>query len=306
MSPRQVHHLLRCFLAIGAIAASGCVDAPTTAPRFVAGEDASAAKQSTSSSKILVMSDGPNTNGSFQVFTLSDDGSQVLQVTNFDNRGLHPSWAPDGKRILFIGSLNANDAILDIASINSDGTGVTFLHLESLCPNYPVALGKDIMFIDGCTGILYRVHTDGTGLTPLLTGVCLSQPSADAQARTVALCRGGDIMRLDVESGVITNITNSPNSWEDSPAFSPNGKLIAYHRSGNSSEVWVMNADGTNATLLTTDALSPHWSPDGKRIAFSSGSGFVEVFTMAANGTGITNVTKTATINEIVTAWTTY
>jgi Tol biopolymer transport system component len=307
MSPRPVQRLLQSFLAISAIAASGCVDAPTTAPRFVAGEDASTAKQTPTTSKILVMKHDPSTGDQFQVFSLGDDGTQVLQVTNF-YAGMHPAWAPDGKRILFIGSLN-NSIVLDLGSINSDGTGVTFLHLESYCPNWPSALGKDIIFIDGCTGTLYRVHADGTGVTPLLTGVCITQPSPDAQARTVALCRNYDIVLLNVDTGVLTNITNSPSSFEDEPAFSPNGKLILFRRLSNPNEAWVMNADGTNATRLTTDAEFPHWSPDGKRIAFSrreSAFGNFEVFTMAANGTGLTNLTKTINFNEFVTAWMAY
>ena len=306
MSPRPVHRLFRSFLAIGVIAATACVDAPSTAPRFLTSEGASSAKQTPSGSKILVMRDDAS-GALFQVFSMSDDGTQLLQVTNF-LFGFHPSWAPDGKRILFIGTLNSSSAA-DLASINSDGTGVTFLHLDALCPNWPVAFGKDILFVDGCTSTLYRVRTDGTGATPLLTGVCTGPVSPDAQARTVAVCRGFDIVLLDVVSGSVTNITNTPTSYEDEPAFSPNGKQLAFRRLATPNEAWVMNADGTNATLVAADAEFPHWSPDGKRIAFSRLDGpyaRFDVFTMVANGTGITNITKSGVINEFVSAWTSY
>ena len=307
MSPRPVHRVLQSFLTFGTIVASACVDAPATAPRFLPSEGANAAKQSPSSNRILVMRDIPGTGGVFQVFTMNDDGTQLLQVTNV-NAGIHPSWAPDGKRILFIGSPVAN-APFDIASINSDGTGVTYLHLESLCPTWPVALGKDIIFIDSCNGILYRVRVDGTGLTPLLSGVCVVQPSPDAQAKIVAVCRDFDIVLVNVETGVVTNITNTPSILEDQPAFSPNGKLVLFRHFEFPNEVWVMNADGTNATLLASAAEYPHWSPDGKRIAFSRLDAVTlkfDVFTMAANGTGVTNITGTGTLSEFVTGWTPY
>ena len=311
MSPRPVHRLplLRPFFIASAMAASACVDAPATAPRFLAREGASAAKQSPSNNKILVMRDIPGTGGVFQVFTMNDDGSELLQVTNFI-AGIHPSWAPDGKRILFIGGLNSNGP-LDIGSINSDGTGVTFLHLEAFCPNWPVALGKDIIFIDGCSATLYRVRTDGTGLTPILTGgVCISsQPSPDAQAKTVAVCRDYDIVLVNAETGVVTNITNTPSLLEDQPAFSPNGKLVLFRHLEFPNDIWVVNADGTNGTLLAANANYPHWSPDGKRIAFSRQDAVsltFDVFTMAANGTGVTNITSTGNLSEFVTAWTPY
>ena len=70
------------------------------------------------------------------------------------------------------------------------------------------------------------------------------------------------------------------------PAWSPNGKLIAFGGSVGTvrdgavefAEVFVMNANGTGVrqvTRLTTggkpfaiDALSPSWSPDGKQLVF--------------------------------------
>jgi TolB protein len=61
------------------------------------------------------------------------------------------------------------------------------------------------------------------------------------------------------------------NTAQDSgAAWSPNGKRIAFERN---SEIWAVNADGTNQTQLTSNAAigsNPTWSPDGKKIAFVS------------------------------------
>ncbi len=54
------------------------------------------------------------------------------------------------------------------------------------------------------------------------------------------------------------------------PIWSPDGKRIAYVRTG---DIWIMNADGTNKLRVTTAAsqeFSPTWSPDGSKIAFVS------------------------------------
>ena len=60
------------------------------------------------------------------------------------------------------------------------------------------------------------------------------------------------------------------------PAFSPDGKKIAYivWRTGDDGRVWVIEADGKNASQLTTGAnfaAFPSWSADGKQVFFSSG-----------------------------------
>ncbi len=64
--------------------------------------------------------------------------------------------------------------------------------------------------------------------------------------------------------------------WVEYPAWSPDGKRIAFMGGGtNASEydIWVMDADGTNLVQLTDSPGPdgwPAWSPDGTRIAFSS------------------------------------
>jgi hypothetical protein len=57
--------------------------------------------------------------------------------------------------------------------------------------------------------------------------------------------------------------------------------------------VFVMNADGSDETLLADLGTEPAWSPDGQRIAFQrTDGGNTDVYVMNADGTGVTRLTE--------------
>jgi Tol biopolymer transport system component/polyisoprenoid-binding protein YceI len=89
------------------------------------------------------------------------------------------------------------------------------------------------------------------------------------------------------------------------PTWSPDGTRLALARGdGESSSIWVMNANGKKARALTEDDLIeeetftpdeyPTWSPDGERIAYTSflPDGNDDIFVMNANGSSPTRLTS--------------
>jgi Tol biopolymer transport system component len=83
-----------------------------------------------------------------------------------------------------------------------------------------------------------------------------------------------DLYIRDLATGGVTRLTNDP-AVEMAPAWSPDGTRIAYHKAvniaGDQLDVFVIDADGTDETRLTSTlrAQSPTWSPDGQEIAYS-------------------------------------
>jgi dipeptidyl aminopeptidase/acylaminoacyl peptidase len=92
-----------------------------------------------------------------------------------------------------------------------------------------------------------------------------------------------------------TGLKRLTRSWDDDPAWSPDGGRIAFTRLlGGSGQIWVMNSDGTGLRRLTSGRFSsnhPTWSPDGRRIAFEQDTarrdGTVGIYLMSSDGRGV-------------------
>jgi Tol biopolymer transport system component len=88
----------------------------------------------------------------------------------------------------------------------------------------------------------------------------------------------GDIYTMPAAGGAATRITDGI-AHDMQPRYSPDGRRIVFvsDRSGDEN-VWVANADGSNARQLTTGRenlyYSPEWTPDGQYVAVSRSNTF--------------------------------
>ena len=286
--------------------AAACSDGDGPTQPMRAPVEASMAKQSTTSSRMLYY-DFNN------IWTMNDDGTNALALGVPADQSFDPSWAPDGKRVLF--NSYRGEAGASIYIMNADGTGVTRITNppSQSIDIRPVAFGKRVAFARyaGVTATVYRVNLDGSDLTPIAPG---QQPASSPGGAKLAFVDNGDILEYDGATGLIRNLTNTPAVFEFDPSYSPNGKQIAFasqQTSGNLlNTISVMLVDGTAVTRLiwsTTDSYGlPKWSPDGKRIAFAltaSGAFSSDIHVMNVDGTGVTNLTNSPAIAEQLTAW---
>lgn len=110
--------------------------------------------------------------------------------------------------------------------------------------------------------------------------------------------QGSHIYSVNPDGTELERLTNGPDDWDTSPAWSPNGGLIAFVSNRAwpwKNQIFTMDANGDHARQLTKNGwnTAPVWAPDGGAIAFESNrTGDPEVFVMNASGDAETNVSQ--------------
>ncbi len=207
---------------------------------------------------ILYQSDAT---GRWQLFTIGVDGSEPRPLFQSKGNDITPVYSPDGKKILFVSERDGNREVYVCNADGSDQKNISNNHSQDIHPSWS-ADGTKLLFssnrgnTDSDDYDIYEMKIDGTGVRQITKG-----PEVDTYA-----------------------------SW------SPDGTRIVTRRvidDKKNNEVFVLNADGSNAINLTNAPEHydgwPVWAPDGKRICYAGGgpdNGNHYLFLINPDGTG--------------------
>jgi eukaryotic-like serine/threonine-protein kinase len=149
---------------------------------------------------------------------------------------------------------------------------------------------------------LWRVRADG-GAPPALVELAgrgtLWPFTATSRDRLVFLRRSSDVDIYRLRAGRDTAPLLASTADDIQPQYSPDGQQVAFEsrREGDTEEIWLVGADGSNPARLTRGPGryqgSPRWSPDARAIVFDSQAddGHWDVWTIRADGSGLRQVT---------------
>ncbi len=208
---------------------------------------------------------GSNRTGVSQIYVMNADGTGLTPLTTAG--GAHPCWSPDGKRIAFTGP--GVEGAPDILVINVDGSGLVNLTQSPTNEQRPdwSPDGRRIAFNGNRDGNaeIYAIKADGTGEPVRLTFESATDMapewSPDGQKIAFESARDGnrEIYVMNADGTHQIRLTVDPR-MDAFPSWSPDGRRIVFQRQimvipdlgpPNGSELFTMNADGTEQTQLT-------------------------------------------------------
>jgi Tol biopolymer transport system component len=307
--------LLFLALALGAcgdsdspLAPGGADEAPMTADEAPLASAPEALVATLSTQRIAFAS---YRNGNQDIYLMDPQGYNVKRLTTASAYEVSPAWSWDNKRIALVRPRKdaSNVTHDDIYLINADGTNG---HWARSTPS-PYNLAWPSWHPDGSHILITITAQDGrwyVGWLHLASGtignfaiggqpVLGKQPSYDATGQRIVYVNTSSYKySLDVVNANGTGhvmLLSAYGSTIDRPAFSPDGKQIAFSNTGSSDdqEIYVRKADGSikRLTYSAGTDLWPTWSPDGSKIVFgSTRNGKLQIWSMSATGGSATRI----------------
>ena len=248
------------------------------------------------STELVYQSDERKSDGETDLHVISADGTGDRVIVTSDMAEVDAVWSPDGTRIAFTrqneecsGAATKESEVQDIWTVAADGTDERRLTEHSLGDFEPAWSpdGSSIAFISTrddtadpdygpYTSEVYVMNADGSDERRLTDDVMYDYGLSWAPDGTwiafAASCDDdscdwdSEIKKVRADGSRVVPLTDNKRVRESYPEWSPDGRKIAYARTGYRREnfdIWVVTRDGSDHERVTDtrhgDELSPTW-----------------------------------------------
>ncbi len=211
------------------------------------------------------------------LWMVSWDGSQSVQLTNSPDGESSPLWSPDGKYLSFLSSRQGAKSTQVWLLDRRGGEAVKLTDVKAGVSDYSWAPdGKKLALIIRDPDPEEKPADSPGTAKPMV--INKYQFKRDGAGYITATDRYSHIYLFDLNSKKLDTLTRGNFNHSD-PVWSPDGKSIAFvsNRTPNpdrnsNTDIFVVEAKpGAQPRQITTwkgEDDSPQWSPDGTRIAY--------------------------------------
>jgi Tol biopolymer transport system component len=222
------------------------------------------------------------------IYLISVDTGASRLIAHSPSGDYSPVFSPDGRRLAYVStsergaSVNVIDLDASLTPVDAPRRVTGYLPAVGRVTWTPD--GRDLIYggngwPEGWRHPLWRVPADGTRPPEpeQAAGPSGLDPATSLSGNRLAFRIGDDareVYRFVPGGAPVALLLSSFVDWD--PSFSSNGArlLFSSSRAGDSTDIWIANADGSDPRPLTHGPgnlhKSPRWSPDDQQIVFAS------------------------------------
>ena len=270
--------------------------------------------------RIAYVAKGEATGSQIWVRWMDAEGA-ASQISRLTETPAALEWAPDGKSIAF--TMNVPVKQEWRIAMPAAPKGAKWIEPPKIVMRLDFRSDR-IGYTDESYRHIFVISADGGTPRQVTSGDWNhSGPTFSADSKTIAFSsnrvedaehafRESEIYSANVESGAVVQLTHHAGP-DNSPAYSPDGKLIAYmsadsvdHSAWSESRLTVMNSDGSNRRVLTANLDRPIsgmlWATDGGGVYFnveSEGSKNLYFASVSGQVRAVTSGKQVLTVTDI-------
>lgn len=198
--------------------------------------------------------------------TMASDGSDDRWLVDAGSGPAYPRWSPDGQWIV-------GESAGDIWQVSKDGyaggwSDLTGTHdSNDLVPSW-ASNGR--RFATSTFNDVRIYSRDGTRTLKIIPLTGAYRQDWNPQRNQLAVEALGDLWLVDISSGSVTRLTNTPDVQELNPVWSPDGHWLAYGRGlgvynpdipglGVTPVIWLMDSSGGHRHSLGITGMPSSW-----------------------------------------------